>query len=131
MPYVATNVSETRENDYFLGFPRGVNTLQDPTLVNDKNLIQGDNIMIVVDSITRRFGTEKYMMRVVVVRFMVLLDSIKKQMELENGYVYAIIDYSIFPLVYGQMFLLRHIQIPRPHLFNYQIRYLFIMELML
>lgn len=60
MAYVATNVKEEPEkNDYFLGFSRGVNTLQDPTLVNDKNLIQGDNVMIVVNGVTRRYGSTK------------------------------------------------------------------------
>lgn len=59
MAYVA-NVEETPEkNDYFLGFSRGVNTLQDITLVHDKNLTQGDNIMLVVDGVTRRYGSSK------------------------------------------------------------------------
>lgn len=59
MPYVANVSDEPEKNDYILGFSRGVNTLQDVTLVNDKNLIQGDNVMLVVDGVTRRYGTTK------------------------------------------------------------------------
>lgn len=59
MPYVANAQDEPEKNDYILGFSRGVNTLQDVTLINDKNLIKGDNVMLVVDGVTRRYGTQK------------------------------------------------------------------------
>jgi hypothetical protein len=59
MPYVSKVKDEKQFEQYIIGFPRGVNTTQDKALVNDKNLIQGDNVMIVVDGITRRYGSEK------------------------------------------------------------------------
>lgn len=59
IPYISNAPDEPEKNDYFLGVNKGVNTLQDKTLVNDKNLTQGDNIMLVVDGVTRRYGSTK------------------------------------------------------------------------
>lgn len=59
MPYVSDIADTPEKHDYFLGFSRGVNTLQDITLVHNKNLTQGDNVMLVVDGVTRRYGTTK------------------------------------------------------------------------
>ena len=60
MPYVSPNVQdEPEKSQYILGFPRGLNTIQDKTLVNDKNLTQADNVMTVVDGLTRRYGSTK------------------------------------------------------------------------
>jgi|WetSurMetagenome_2_1015567.scaffolds.fasta_scaffold02103_3 hypothetical protein len=59
MPYSSSIKEEEEKNDLYLGFSRGVNSLQDPTLVSDKNIIKGDNVMLVVDGITRRFGSSK------------------------------------------------------------------------
>jgi len=59
MPYVSQVKEEPEQNDYFLGFSRGVNSLQDSTLVHDKNITKGDNVMLVVDGLTRRYGSLK------------------------------------------------------------------------
>lgn len=60
MPFVNNKISDEPEGSkYFIGFPKGLNTIQDKTLVDDKNLTLADNAMIVVDGITRRYGTTK------------------------------------------------------------------------
>jgi hypothetical protein len=60
MPFVNDNVNDEPEGSkYYIGFPKGLNTIQDKTLVDDKNLTLADNVMIVVDGITRRYGTTK------------------------------------------------------------------------
>lgn len=59
MPFISNIQDDPERNAYMVGFPKGVNTLQDVTLVDNKNLIQGKNIMIVVDGITRRYGSTK------------------------------------------------------------------------
>lgn len=59
MPFV-TNVKETPEkSDYIIGFPRGLNTVQDQSLIKDKNLAQAKNVQLVVDGVSRRPGTTK------------------------------------------------------------------------
>ena len=50
---------EPEKSQYIIGFPRGLNTIQDRSLINDKNLIEATNVMLVVDGVTRRYGTEK------------------------------------------------------------------------
>lgn len=50
---------EAEKSKYFIGFPKGLNTLQDRSLVNDKNLIEALNVELVVDGVTRRHGTDK------------------------------------------------------------------------
>jgi len=59
MPYTSRVPDEPERHKYYIGFPRGVNTYQDATLIDDKNIAQGENVMIVVDGITRRYGTDK------------------------------------------------------------------------
>jgi hypothetical protein len=60
MPFINSRVADEPEKDeYFIGFPKGLNTIQDKTLVDNKNLTLADNAMIVVDGITRRYGTYK------------------------------------------------------------------------
>lgn len=50
---------EPERSQYIIGFARGLNTIQDRSLVNDKNLIEATNVMLEVDGVTRRYGTEK------------------------------------------------------------------------
>lgn len=57
--YISNIPDEPEKNIYALGFPKGLNSIQDRTLVNDKNIILGDNVMIAVDGIMRRYGTTK------------------------------------------------------------------------
>lgn len=60
MPFSAPNVKdEAEQSKYYLGFPKGLNLIQEKTLVNDKNITLGLNVMLVVDGITRRYGSDK------------------------------------------------------------------------
>lgn len=59
MPYIS-NASDTEElSKYYIGFPKGLNTIQDENLVDDRNLTIADNVIIEVDGVTRRPGTDK------------------------------------------------------------------------
>jgi len=59
VPYTS-NVQDTAESSkYYIGFPRGLNTIQDENMVDDKNLAQADNVIIDVDGVRRRPGTTK------------------------------------------------------------------------
>lgn len=59
MPFISSARDEAEKSQYLIGFPRGLNTIQDRSLVNDKNLIEASNVMLVVDGVTRRYGSEK------------------------------------------------------------------------
>jgi hypothetical protein len=59
MPFISKVPDEKEISKYYIGFPKGVNTVQDQSLVNDKNLIQGENVIIDVDGVKRRPGTTK------------------------------------------------------------------------
>ncbi len=60
MPFAAPNVKdEPEQSKYYLGFPKGLNLIQEKTLVNDKNITLGLNVMLVVDGITRRYGSDR------------------------------------------------------------------------
>ncbi len=59
MPFISKVNDEPEKSQYFLGFPKGLNVIQEKTLVNDKSFTMGNNIMLVVDGITRRYGTNK------------------------------------------------------------------------
>lgn len=60
MPFIAENVSDDPEsNQYIIGFPKGLNTAQDASLVDDKNMIMATNVQIAVDGIERRYGSTK------------------------------------------------------------------------
>lgn len=56
-------ISEAKDTDeyskYYIGFPKGLNTIQDENLVDDKNVTQADNVVLEVDGIKRRPGTTK------------------------------------------------------------------------
>ncbi len=58
-PFISAAKDEPEESQYIIGFQKGLNTAQDRSLVDDKNLIQADNIDYVVDGIRRRPGTTK------------------------------------------------------------------------
>lgn len=59
MPYVS-NATDTNEfSKYYIGFPKGLNTIQDESLVDDKNLTVANNAIIQVDGVSRRPGTTK------------------------------------------------------------------------
>lgn len=59
MPLMSQTQDEAESVKYFIGFPKGLNTLQDRSLVHDKNLIEATNVELVVDGVTRRKGTLK------------------------------------------------------------------------
>ena len=60
MPFTNPKIQDDPENSkYFLGFPKGLNTIQDETMIDDKNLSVADNCMLVVDGVTRRYGSYK------------------------------------------------------------------------
>lgn len=59
MPYVS-DVKDTQETSkYYIGFPKGLNSIQDPALIHDKNISVCTNAILEVDGISRRPGTEK------------------------------------------------------------------------
>lgn len=60
MPFIASNVSDDPESSqYIIGFPKALNTAQDPSLIDDKNLTVAQNVQIAVDGIERRYGSTK------------------------------------------------------------------------
>lgn len=59
MPYVS-NATDTNEfSKYYIGFPKGLNTIQDENLTDDKNLTTADNVVLQVDGVSRRPGTDR------------------------------------------------------------------------
>ena len=60
MPYASPSVNDDPEQSkYYLGFAKGLNLIQEKSLINDKNLSLATNVMLVVDGVTRRYGTDK------------------------------------------------------------------------
>lgn len=59
MSFISKVPDEPERSQYILGFPKGLNTVQDRSNVNDRNLIVATNAEIVVDGIQRRPGTTK------------------------------------------------------------------------
>lgn len=57
--FISKVPDEPEKSIYSLGFPKGLNSIQDKTLVHDKNLILAYNVMLVVDGVTRRYGSTK------------------------------------------------------------------------
>ena len=58
MPVMPTNLKDTPEKtEYVLGFAKGVNRLQDDSLIDDHELSLGQNLMLVVDGIIKRTGS--------------------------------------------------------------------------
>lgn len=59
MPFLS-NVSDDQEkSQYYIGFNKGLNTLQDRALVDNKNLIEALNVEYVVDGVRRRKGSTR------------------------------------------------------------------------
>jgi hypothetical protein len=57
MSYIS-NVQDTEEKvSYKIGFNRGLNTIQDPSLVQDQNLTTARNVSLVIDGVRRRQGS--------------------------------------------------------------------------
>lgn len=59
MGFVSQVKDEPEKSKYYIGFPRGLNTIQDKSLINDKNLSTAQNVILEVDGIGRRPGTDK------------------------------------------------------------------------
>lgn len=59
MGFVSDAKDEPEKSRYYIGFPRGLNTIQDKSLINDKNLSTAQNVILDVDGIGRRPGTKK------------------------------------------------------------------------
>jgi len=59
MPFISAAQDQPERSDYIIGFAKGLNVIQDSSLVDDKNLIQADNLELVVDGVQRRTGTTK------------------------------------------------------------------------
>lgn len=61
MPILRINAKDAPEKtQYVLGFPKGVNKLQDESLVDDHELTVSKNSMLVVDGIIKRSGSLNY-----------------------------------------------------------------------
>ncbi len=58
MPFLSINVKDFPEKkEYIYGFPKGLNKLQDESLIDDHELSTAENSMMAVDSIIKRSGT--------------------------------------------------------------------------
>ena len=61
MPFINTKIKDPDQRDeYMLGFPKGLNLIQDESQVHDKDLTEAKNIELVVDGIIPRRGTAVY-----------------------------------------------------------------------
>jgi hypothetical protein len=61
MPVLPRGLKDTPEKtEYYIGFSKGVNKLQDEALVADAELTVGQNIQLVVDGILKRSGSLNY-----------------------------------------------------------------------
>lgn len=59
MAFISNTKDEAEKSKYYIGFPRGLNTIQDKSLINDKNLSTAQNVILDVDGISRRPGSNK------------------------------------------------------------------------
>lgn len=58
MPYIKPPIRDTAEKiEYIYGFPKGVNRLQDESLIDDHELSGAKNILLAVDGIIKRTGS--------------------------------------------------------------------------
>ncbi len=58
MPFIKVNQKDAPEKtEYILGFPKGLNKLQDESLINDHELSTSINSILVVDGIQKRSGS--------------------------------------------------------------------------
>jgi len=56
MPLTSSVPDEPEKIKYYIGFAKGLNGLQDRSLVSDKSLVEATNVELVVDGVTRRRG---------------------------------------------------------------------------
>lgn len=57
MSFISKAQDEAEFDQYHLGYPKGLNNVQDKSLVNDKNLTSALNVILSVDGVKRRPGT--------------------------------------------------------------------------
>lgn len=61
MPNIKTTVKDSPEKtEYIIGFPKGVNKLQDESLIADNELSTMKNSMLVVDGVVKRSGSANF-----------------------------------------------------------------------
>lgn len=61
MPKIRPPTKDVKEKtEYILGFPRGLNKLQDESLINDNELSTMENCKLVVDGVEKREGTANF-----------------------------------------------------------------------
>ena len=58
-PYISRIKDTPEKKKYFIGFPKGYNSIQDSSLIDDKNLSKAQNVVLKVDGVERRPGTIK------------------------------------------------------------------------
>lgn len=60
MPFTNLNVQDDPEQSrYYLGFAKGLNSIQEKTLLDNNQLSLATNVMLDVDGVTRRYGSKK------------------------------------------------------------------------
>lgn len=59
MPFLSQVSDDQEQSKYYIGFNKGLNTLQNRSLVDNKNLIDALNVEYVVDGVRRRKGTTR------------------------------------------------------------------------
>jgi len=59
MPFTSNVQDQQEKSQYYIGFPKGLNNVQDESLINDKNVSEASNVVLSVDGIKRRPGTTK------------------------------------------------------------------------
>lgn len=60
MPKIRQTRSQNEKTDYIIGFPKGVNKLQDDSLIDDHELSTAINSILVVDGIRKRSGSVNF-----------------------------------------------------------------------
>ncbi|RMF57661.1 MAG: DUF1093 domain-containing protein [Bacteroidetes bacterium] len=60
MAFVNTRIKdEPEKSEYVIGFPKALNTIQDKSLVDNRNLTTAQNVVLKVDGVSRRPGSSK------------------------------------------------------------------------
>ncbi len=60
MPQVSPPKDTPEKKEYIYGFSKGVNKLQDESLIDDNELSDSKNMVMVVDGLEKRMGSEVY-----------------------------------------------------------------------
>lgn len=60
MPRIPNTQEQPERTEYIIGFPKGVNKLQDASLIDDHELSTAINSILVVDGIQKRSGTANF-----------------------------------------------------------------------